>query len=108
MAIDPEYKAEIADRVRKAVLDSALLQARLNCASPAERERILARRLSGADLADEFTDALDEAEWLQYLAEEKAERHHSTAEMDALLEEAQLAAQQEVASRVRAGTLLAS
>ncbi len=109
MAIDPEYKAELAERVRQSMVRLALLEAQLACASPAERERILypsGRPVPGEIV--EYADALDEAEWNQYLDEEKAERHHSEAEMEVLVAEAHELAGQEIARRKRAGNLLAS
>ncbi len=88
-----------------------MLRAELAGATPAERERLLhpggkSRQASG--VPQDFTDALDQAEWEQFMAEFKAERHFSDREVELLLAEAEAAAEEEVARRVRAGTLRAS
>lgn len=105
-----EFKEELAQRLRKAATEVALLEAKFACASPAEREQLLhpvGRDGTKAWRAEEYPDRLEQAHFEQFQAEYKAERHYSEAEMDELLADARTAAAHEVALRSRAGRLLA-
>jgi hypothetical protein len=103
MSIDQE----IVELVRQAELDLALLNARLERASPEERLMLL--RPTGIcrtlGWVEDFEDGLDEASWALYLAHEKAERQDDRPALDVLMEQAEVAAHEEVARRIQAGTL---
>lgn len=104
MALDPA----VVERIRKDALESALFRARLACAVPAERERmleqnrremlaILDRQPAGERMTDEAWD-----QWEGEFDEEGPD-----PEVMAVIEQAQADAEREVERRMRAGTLLA-
>lgn len=104
MAID----SEAVKRIRQEALETALFRARLERASPAERERmlersshellaILDREPAGEPMTDEEWD-----EWEREFDDEEPDH-----EVMAVVKQAQIDAQREVERRMLAGTVLA-